>query len=158
MQTEKNDKTGASVKFPPPLVFILWMGLGYGVNFLLPLEIGNFAGIHYMGMGIVLLGLFIVIFALRSFKQAETHIEPWKPTTKIISSGIYAYSRNPIYGAFCFISIGTGILLNSFWILLSFIPSTIVVNIIAIKKEEVYLENKFGDEYIRYKRKVRRWV
>ncbi|MBL4818923.1 MAG: isoprenylcysteine carboxylmethyltransferase family protein [Deltaproteobacteria bacterium] len=84
-------------------------------------------------------------------------MEPWKPTTQIISSGIYAYSRNPMYIAFGIVTIGTGIILNSLWITLSFIPSIVVIFFIAIKKEELYLENKFGQDYLSYKAKVRRW-
>ena len=101
----KEDKTGASVKFPPPLVFILWIGVGYGLHFFFPLDIGNSTGIHYVGSGVVLSGLLIVIFAHQSFNNSETRIEPWKPTTKIISTGIYEYSRNAIFGAFCVISV-----------------------------------------------------
>jgi protein-S-isoprenylcysteine O-methyltransferase Ste14 len=134
------------------------MSLGYAVHYIFPWDIGNFTGIHLVGIGIVIMGLIIVIFTFRSFKKAETHIEPWKPTTKIISTGIFARSRNPIYGSFCVISIGIGLILNSYWILLSFIPSAIMVYVIAIKKEEAYLEKKFGEEYMQYKKKVRRWV
>ena len=105
-----------------------------------------------------MLGIGIVILVAQSFKHAETNIEPWKPTTRIISTGIYAYSRNPVYAGFCLVSIGIGIFFNSFWILISFIPSAILVYYVAIKKEEIYLEKKFGEEYLYYKNKVRRWL
>jgi protein-S-isoprenylcysteine O-methyltransferase Ste14 len=63
-----------------------------------------------------------------------------------------------MYVALCFISIGIGIFFNSIWILLSFMPSAVIVYYIAIKKEEAYLEEKFGEEYVRYKNNVRRWL
>lgn len=114
--------------------------------------------LKYIGVAVVLFGFSLIVLVIRSFKRVETNIEPWKPTTKIVSTGVFAYSRNPVYAAFCIISIGVGIILNSIWILLSVIPSGILVYFIAIKKEELYLEEKFGEEYLRYKSKVRRWL
>ena len=157
MNIEK-DKSGASVKFPPPLVFLALMLAAYGVHHFWPMHLGSLSGFKHIGVVIVMLGVCIVILAIRSFKRAETNIEPWKPTTKIVSTGIFAYSRNPMYVALCFISIGIGIFFNSIWILLSFMPSAVIVYYIAIKKEEAYLEEKFAEDYVHYKNNVRRWL
>lgn len=154
----ENDKSGASVKFPPPLVFLILMLAAYGVHHFWPMRLGSLSEFKYIGVVVIILGICIVILARRSFKRAETSIEPWRPTTKIVSTGIFSYSRNPIYVAFCFISIGIGAFFNSIWILLSFIPSAVIIYYIAIKKEEAYLEEKFGEEYVYYKNKVRRWL
>ena len=157
MDTE-NDEKGAAVKFPPPLIFLVVIIVAYGVDYFWPIGLGGSFVIKYIGILVVILGIFVVILASRYFKHAETNIEPWKPTTKIISTGIYGYSRNPIYLAFCLVQIGIAVFLNSFWILVSIIVSASLVYHIAIKKEEGYLETKFGDDYIRYKKKVRRWL
>jgi len=154
----EDDKHGAAVKFPPPLVFILLLMIGYGRQNLWPVGIGSSSGFKYLGVAVVMLGFAIVILVNQSFKCAETNIEPWKPTTKIVTNGIYAYSRNPVYVGFCLIAAGTGISLNSFWILTSFIPSAILVYYLAIRKEEAYLLEKFGEEYLLYKSRVRRWM
>ena len=154
----EDDKKGAAVKFPPPLIFLILLLAAYGVQYFWPIGIGSSSGFKYFGLGIVMLGIGIVILVSRSFKRAKTNIEPWKPTSKIISAGIFAYSRNPIYAGFCFVPIGIGVFLNSLWILISFIPSAVLVYTIAIKKEEAYLEKKFGEEYEHYKSKVRRWL
>lgn len=154
----KNDKKGAAVKFPPPLVFLLFMLLGGTAHYYWPLVISNQNWLRYLGSGLVLAGLIITLLISRVFKQVETSIEPWQPTTQIISSGFFAYSRNPIYSAFCLITIGIGLFLNNVWILLSFIPSAVLVYQLAIKKEEAYLAQKFGDQYLAYKKKVRRWL
>ncbi|WP_281558400.1 isoprenylcysteine carboxylmethyltransferase family protein [Thalassomonas sp. RHCl1] len=153
-----NDKSGAAVKFPPPLIFLLFMLLGAGIHHYWPVTITDITWLKYLGLTLVLAGVVIVIHISRSFKQVETNIEPWKPTSAIISSGYFAYSRNPIYTTFCLAPIGIGLFLNSFWILLSVIPSAYLVYQLAIKKEEAYLEHKFGDEYLAYKNKVRRWL
>ena len=153
----ENDKSGASVIFPPPLVFLTLMLAAYGAHHFWPMHLGNLSWFKYLGVVIVMLGICITILARLSFKRAETNIAPWKPTTKIVSTGIFAYTRNPFYVAFCLISIGIGTFFNSSWILLSFIPSAVIIYYTAIKKEEAYLEEKFGEEYVHYKNKVRRW-
>ena len=154
----EEDKKGAAVKFPPPLIFLLFLLSAYGFQHFWPVSIGISSGIRYIGGGIIILGICIVFLSALSFKRAETNLEPWRPTTKIIFTGFYAYSRNPIYTGFCLILIGIGVFLNSFWILISFIPSAVLTYYVVIKKEEIYLEKKFGKEYINYKNKVRRWL
>lgn len=154
----ENDKKGAAVKFPPPLVFLIGMIAAYAVHYFYPITVGRNSLILPIGIVILTFSVCILIYSLVLFIKAKTHIEPWKPTNTIISSGLFAYSRNPIYLAFCILTIGIGTMLNSFWVILSCIPSAVVIFYIAIKKEEAYLGEKFGDEYIQYRQKVRRWL
>lgn len=154
----KNDEKGAAVKFPPPLIFLVVIMAAYSVHYFFPVGLGGSSAFKYIGILVVVFGGVVLFFASKYFKHAETNIEPWKPTSKIISTGIYGYSRNPIYLAFCLVQIGLAVFLNSFWILISFIVSAVLVYYVAIKKEETYLEIKFGKDYIHYKNKVRRWL
>ena len=157
MNSDRDEK-GAAVKFPPPLIFMFLLFSAYGIHCFYPINVGISSGFENVGLLVALLALVLIIYISRTFTRVETNIEPWKPTTTIISTGIYAYSRNPIYVAFCLVPIGIGIFLNSFWILFSFLPSAVLVYFIAIKKEEDYLEKKFGAEYVQYKNRVRRWL
>lgn len=152
------DQKGAAVKFPPPLIFLLFMLLGQGLQYVWPVTISSSLVVKLIGVGLIVFGLFIIALVSRSFTRVETNIEPWKPTTKIVSSGVFAYSRNPVYSAFCLVVIGAGCVLNSVWLLISFLPSAILVYHVAITKEEAYLEQKFGEQYLSYKRKVRCWI
>jgi len=155
---EKSDNKGAAVKFPPPLIclgFILATG---AIQYSWPLSLPGSLGFKIIGIVVILTGLAIILYASRTFKKADTRIEPWKPTSKIVSQGVFAYSRNPIYVSFCLASIGIGFVAGSVWILMSFVPTAITIYFVAIKKEEAYLEKKFGDEYISYKKNVRRWL
>ena len=122
------------------------------------MHLGDLGILKYSGIGMVIMGGIILVHAHNIFKKAETNITPWEPTTTIITSGMYSYSRNPIYLAFNFVPIGLGIFFNNLWVLVSFIPAAIILYFIAIKKEERYLEEKFGDEYLEYKKNVRRWL
>ena len=152
------DKKGAGVKFPPPLIFLCAVLAGYAIHYILPLNIGDASETLIAGSVLMVAGIVIVIVAALSFRRVKTHLEPWKPTSTIVTSGIFGVSRNPIYLALCIANIGFGLIFNSWWVLLSFIPAAILVYLIAIRSEERYLERKFGDEYLEYKARVRRWL
>ena len=155
---EENDKKGAAVKFPPPFIFLGFILAASAIQYCWPFSFLSSIGFKLIGVVVILIGLAIVVAAGLIFKKVDTNIEPWKPTSKIVSSGVFAYSRNPIYVAFCLAPIGIGFIVGSFWILMSFVPAAITVYFVAIKKEEAYLEKKFGDEYRAYKNNVRRWL
>jgi protein-S-isoprenylcysteine O-methyltransferase Ste14 len=106
------------------------------------------------------MALLIIGITAWSFRRVKTHIEPWKPTTTIITTGFFAISRNPIYLAFCVagIGIGIGMILHSWWVVFSCIPAAMLVYYFVIKREEAYLERKFGEAYLQYKARVRRWL
>ena len=157
-QTGPQDATGAGVKFPPPVIFLSTAIIGYMIELLRPTSIGENGSILIGGYVFITLSLIIIVIAALSFRRVKTHLEPWKPTSTIVADGIFAISRNPIYLAFCIANIGLGMILNSWWILSSFIPTAILIYIIAIRPEEVYLERKFGGEYLDYKLRVRRWL
>lgn len=157
-QTGPQDAKGAGVKFPPPFIFLSTAIIGYMIELLRPTSIGENGKILIGGTVFITLSLIIIAIAAFTFRRVKTHLEPWKPTSTIVSDGIFAISRNPIYLAFCIANIGLGMLLNSWWILFSFIPTAILIYIIAIRPEEVYLERKFGGEYLDYKMRVRRWL
>jgi len=153
----EKDLKGAGVKIPPPVIFILFMLLAHANELLFPIGITFAPVITYIGLGLVMCGLILLFSLLLQFKRVKTSIEPWQPTSSIIKTGLYKYSRNPIYLALCTIPIGLGLYFSHVWLITSVIPSCIGVYYVAIRPEEAYLTRKFGDEYIRYQQQVRRW-
>ena len=154
----EEDKKGAGVKFSPPLIFLSAVLTGYAIHHILPLNFGDAGETLISGSVLMATGVVIVIVAALSFRRVKSHLEPWKPTSTIVTSGIFSVSRNPIYLALCIANIGFGLIFNSWWVLLSPIPAAILVYLIAIRSEERYLARKFGDEYLEYKARVRRWL
>jgi protein-S-isoprenylcysteine O-methyltransferase Ste14 len=157
-QSDAREVDHAQVKFPPPLLFLLLIGLAAGLDAIWPLGMGIPESLETVGIAITLFGVTVVILINGTFKRSSTAIEPWKPTTSLITHGFYRYSRNPIYIGFCLFNMGIGLATNSLWIFLSFIPAAVLVYYIAIAREEAYLERAFGQEYLDYKSKVRRWL
>ena len=95
---------------------------------------------------------------LLRFKEAKTNFDPRKPTTAIITTGPYRYSRNPSYVSLTVLYLGIAIASDSVWVLAALIPTLLVMHYGVILREEHYLAEKFGEAYLQYKRSVRRWL
>lgn len=113
-----------------------------------------------LALGLVLgaLGVAIAVLAELRFKAAGTAVLPTRPTTAIVSSGIYAFTRNPMYLGMSLGLAGFGLALDQLWFVLALPIAMFAVTKLAIEREETYLAAKFGTEYLTYKAKVRRWV
>lgn len=155
----EQDISGPGVKFPPPLMFVLSMVAAYGVHRFYPMEFSSATdGLYLMGSIVALIGLLVIVAANSQFKKAQTNIEPWKPSTQIVDTGLFRFSRNPIYLAFIIIQLGVAFMLNSYWLIWILPLPIFLVWYFAIKKEERYLQEKFGEPYRQYQQRVRRWI
>jgi len=154
----RKNNDNPKVKLPPPILFFGLGIIGVTMEYISPITIGIDFPINYLGFGINIVSIIGTWKISELFKKHKTEVKPWQTTSKIITTGPYKYSRNPIYIIFCGIPIGLGIAFNTYWAFFAFIPGLIIVYYTAVKKEEKYLEAKFGEEYLDYKRKVRRWL
>ena len=153
-----NTKDNPGVIAPPPLIFLSGILIGGWIAFLYPSRfLPDLVG-YVLGGVLSAAGLGIIFIARSKMSKAKTNIEPWKPTTAILSDGIYGMSRNPVYVAMIVIYFGLAALFNSLWILLPLVFVVLAIHYGVVLREEKYLERKFGEEYLKYKRRVRRWV
>jgi protein-S-isoprenylcysteine O-methyltransferase Ste14 len=153
-----NSQDTAGVVAPPPLIFLAGLIVGFALEALLPGQ--DLPAWLQWGLGTVLVvaGLGLLLWFNTSFSRKGTAVEPWKPTTAIVTTGPYRFTRNPAYLGMALTYIGIAALSSAAWVLL---PLPVVLAVIdrgVIAREERYLERKFGDEYLSYKRSVRRWV
>jgi len=156
MADVKPDKAG--VIAPPPLIYLAGIFLGVLIGWYWP---GSFwPDMIRFGFAALLIGggFLLAFVAFLRFRKAGTNVEPYKPTTAIITDGPFGWSRNPIYLAMAGVMIGTGIALDNFWVVVMLAPVLLVMHFGVITREERYLTEKFGDEYRRYKTTVRRWL
>ncbi len=112
---------------------------------------------HVVGPILVALGL-LAIPAILAFRRAGTSPNPWRPTTALVTGGPYRISRNPMYVGFTFIYAGVTAWVDTMWPLLALPAVLWVMYVGVIRREEAYLEQRFGEEYRRYKASVRRWL
>ena len=91
-------------------------------------------------------------------RQADTPSNPSKPVERIAKEGPFRYTRNPAYLAITLIYAGIASLANALWAVLLLPVALVVIRRGVIEREERYLEGKFGEEYLSYKARVRRWI
>ncbi len=158
MATERNHRGTAGVIAPPPLIYLGFLALGVALDYLWPAGLATGGARYPAGLALFVLGGAIFAFALRQLRRAGTSLEPRKPTTAVVTGGPYRLSRNPIYVALSLAYLGLAVAADSPWAAALLVPALAVMHYGVIAREDRYLEGKFGDEYLRYKASVRRWL
>ena len=142
----------------PPLILLLFIACALAANRLHPLPFVS-GGLRYVtGAILAALPFLIAGFAMRQMSRAGTNVDVRKPSTAIVTDGVYAFTRNPMYLSMVLILIAAAFLLNTLWLLIAVPLFVGVMQRGVIEREERYLEKKFGDVYTAYKSRVRRWL
>jgi protein-S-isoprenylcysteine O-methyltransferase Ste14 len=137
------------------------IGLGLGLDWLvlrLPFPFAETEPVHFAGMLLLLAGVVLGVWAALQFRAHSTSIRPDRGSNALMATGPYAFSRNPIYLGEVVAMVGAGLAFNRFWLVLLAPAFAIAVAQLAIKREEAYLERRFGVAYTDYKARVRRWI
>jgi len=143
---------------PPPFVYAVGLATGIVINFAKPVP---FVPEHLAvaaGIALMLIAVFLMALALRALVRAGTNVDVRKPSLVIATTGPYRFTRNPIYLAMALFMVGAGVFFNALWVLVALVPVMFVIRFGVIAREETYLTQKFGEEYLRYKARVRRWL
>lgn len=158
MTTDSRDIPG--VIAPPPLIFLAFLLGGWGLGHLLGEPSLGLPDLWRRGGALVLFvtGLILEGAAGAHFHRAKTAVEPWKPSTALVTGGLYRFTRNPIYLGFAIIYLGLAVGMDSPVAMAMLVPCLIVVDRFVIAREEAYLERKFGEPFRAYKTRVRRWL
>lgn len=143
---------------PPPIIYGVGLVAGALIDLAQPLPLAADPTHWIVGVIFIALGLAVAISATGRFRRAGTSVQPHKPSTTIVTSGVYALSRNPIYLGLTALYVGLAFVANTWWALILLIPVILVMRRGVIAREERYLESKFGAAYTAYKARVRRWL
>ena len=154
------DQDGASVRIPPPLVYLAAViAGGLAGRYLFPLSLDVPGGVRFTAAAVVVaIGFGVMAAAVGLFRRTGQDPKPWKSTPEIISTGVYRITRNPMYVGMALLQAGYGMARANGWTI-ALIPIVLaVVYATAVRHEEAYLEQKFGAAYLTYKSSVRRWI
>jgi protein-S-isoprenylcysteine O-methyltransferase Ste14 len=143
---------------PPPLIYAGALALGLVANKLYPMAFLPRAVSRVLGLPLIFGGLTIGLLGFREMRRAETNVDPYKPATAIVTEGPYRFTRNPLYVGMTLVYSGITALFNAFPAAMLLPLALAVMRGGVIEREERYLERKFGDEYLAYKARVRRWL
>jgi protein-S-isoprenylcysteine O-methyltransferase Ste14 len=150
------DKAGVLIF--PPLLYLLVLATGIVVSYFFPHHFIDFSIALTMGIIITALGITSLILAATLFRKNKNPVNPSGSTQLIICSGIYKYTRNPMYLGLTTIFIGISTITNAWFSFILLFPLLMVCQKGIIEREEKYLTRKFGNEYLDYQSKVRRWI
>ncbi len=142
----------------PPLVYGALIVTGLLLEFGWPLPFLPRILATLLGSVLVVVAVVVFSYSIREFQTAGTPVPGNKPTTVIVRTGPYHFSRNPIYLAFSLFQLGIANWVNSLWLIATLIVAVALMASVVIPREERYLERRFGADYLDYKRSVRRWL
>lgn len=145
------------IRIPPPMIFFASIMIGCLIDS--PWIYGDGTGLTELasGAGLIGVGMWFILWGFKTQRDAETNVEPWKPTLAIVETGPYHLTRNPMYLGMLAANIGIAMMAGSAWSMATLFVCIIVIDRYVIDREEAYLEEKFGDVYLDYKSRVRRW-
>jgi protein-S-isoprenylcysteine O-methyltransferase Ste14 len=149
----------AQVVIRPPLAWGLAVIAGLALNWLVPLPfLPADLPAGWLGAIVFVLALALLAWAVVTGTRAGSNVPTNLPTSTIVESGPYRFTRNPIYLGMFLGLIGLAIAFDSLWLLIMLVPFALVIRYGVVAREEAYLERKFGDAYRGYCSRVRRWL
>jgi protein-S-isoprenylcysteine O-methyltransferase Ste14 len=139
------------VIYAVPLALALWAEHLRSAPFLPP-RVAPILGALLLGLGCIGFG------GIWVFLRAGTSPNPYRPSTALVTTGPYRFTRNPMYLGFTLLYLGVTCWVNSLWPLLALPLILLLMQRSVIAKEEAYLEHRFGEDYRQYRMRVRRWL
>lgn len=151
------------VRFPPPTLFlagllVAWLLETYVLRIRFVGRDVSTVGLEAAGVFLLIVGGEILAWGLFMFVRMRTAILPMRPATRLVETGPYRISRNPMYTGMAIAYLGGMLLMNWVWALVMFPVVMTAVYRLVIQREERYLAAVFGEEYKSYCRRVRRWI
>ena len=157
--TEASSATDtAGVIAPPPLIYLGALGIGFGLDAVIGSASLRPRFRIPVGSALIIAGAGLLGSFAQAFRGAQTPIDPYTPSTAIVTDGLYRLTRNPAYLGMALTYTGIAIASSAPWALLLLPGAIAIVDRGVIVREERYLERKFGAPYADYKRRVRRWL
>jgi protein-S-isoprenylcysteine O-methyltransferase Ste14 len=154
----EGDRDTSGVRVPPPLFFLAGLLVGCGLEVLLPID-GVSDPFRWAACAIgVALWLALDGTAMFRFRRAGTSMIPFNPSTALVTSGPYRFTRNPMYLGMAFLYVGLAVAFDLIWALIVLPFVIAAVDQLVIAREEAYLVRKFGQPYCDYMARVRRWL
>lgn len=142
----------------PPVLFGGTLLLGLLLHWGWPVRLLPPWGARLLGLVVLLLGGWLVRSAEAAMKRAGTDPRPDHPSMAVVTDGPFRWTRNPMYLGTTGLYLGITLLVNALWPLALLAPLLLVLHWGVVRREERYLEVKFGEPYQAYRARVRRWL
>lgn len=155
---EESDHPAINKNIHPPIVALLFIAIAYILGRYMPLPFMVPPLLRNLGFAMTVVGVLLGIGAFIEFRKAHTTLDPHGSAKQLVTSGIYRFTRNPIYLGFLLMVIGLPLNSGTLWGLVVAPFYILLMTRLVIEREENYLEKKFGKTYAGYASGVRRWL
>ena len=147
-------------RIPPPILMLLGAGLMWALDHWMPLGQWTSAPWNRLGGLVAAVGIAIAVAAFARFRKAGTTVNPVDPSkaSRLVTDGIFRVSRNPMYLGLLLLLIGWAVWLGSVSPLVVPPLFVVVITLVQIIPEEQALGQRFGEQYLSYRRSVARWI
>ncbi len=142
----------------PPTYFIIYLLLAIGLHFVPPITKLIYSPYNYIGILLIGIGIWLNIWADGLLKKNNTTVKPFEKSTCLIEEGPFLFSRHPMYLGMVAILSGVAALLGSITCFIAPVGFFITMDVVFIPREERALEKTFGQKFLDYKKRVRRWL
>lgn len=156
--TKEQDHPNVSPMVQPPVVALMFIVIAYFLGRFAPLPFSAPPVLRYIGLALTFFGFLLGIAAFLEFRKARTTLDLHGSAKQVVTSGIYRFTRNPIYLGFLLMVIGLPLNSGLYWGIVLAPFYVFMMNRLIIQHEEAYLERKFGKTYTGYTSRVRRWL
>ncbi|MFQ5973123.1 MAG: methyltransferase family protein [Alphaproteobacteria bacterium] len=156
MEARQNSKTG--IRVIPPVIFIVALAAAFLANWFWPIRLLPDAVRYSLGPVLVIASFAVVPSVLRAFKRANTPFDTRRAANALVTDGPFRYSRNPGYLAMIVLCVGIAVIADNAWVVVTLIAASVALHRYVVLAEERHLEARFGEEYRKYKSRVRRWL
>lgn len=158
MSSAPTNADTAGVIARPPFILLAHFAAGFALDWFCPAPFLPAPVQYALGAALILCAGAFAGSAIIRFLRAGTNVPTNRPTTALVTTGPYRFSRNPIYVGMLLLLAGVGVAVDSVWIVALAVPFALVLRFGVIAREERYLEAKFADAYRAYRARVRRWI
>ena len=155
---KEQDHPNISPMVHPPIVALMFIVIAYFLGRFVPIPYVAPVAVQYFGLFLTFIGFLLGVGAFIEFRRARTTLDPHGSVKQVVTSGIYRFTRNPIYLGFLLMVIGLPLNSGLIWGIILAPLYILLMTRLVIEREEAYLEKKFKDRYTGYRSRVRRWL
>lgn len=142
----------------PPLILAIAMVASLGLGLFVPLPVPSGLWIRVAGLVVASVGIALDLWAILTMRRLQTNILPHRTAGRLVTTGPFNFTRNPIYVGNATLMAGIGLAFENLWFVLLGVISALAVDRLAIRREERHLAARFGQDWIDYASRVPRWL
>jgi len=142
----------------PPLIYAVAIVAAFALQLWVPLVPPVQTPMRWVAGVVVVAAISVSVAGRGAFERAGTNVNPMQPAKKLVASGIYRFTRNPMYVGMAIACTALAFATRNGWLLIALVPVQALMHWGVILREERYLARKFGSEYAEYRRSVRRYL